>query len=416
MTQQQSTETNHGFSDPSETLDILEYLEIIAARKKVIIYTTGIAFLLSVVVSFSLPKIYSSTAMILPPQQDPGMLGLMVGQMGGSGMANLANDLLGAGNSADTYVSILNSNAVSDAIIDRFNLMKVYDDRYRFDTYKSLDKNVDISAGKKDGIISITVEDEDPQRAANMANAYVEELEKLTVQLNVTGASENKNYLEQRLVKSKGDLSKAEDAVKDFQSKYKMVSVSDQAAATIEGIAQIKAQLVSQEMQLAVLRRQFTDSSDEVISTKTSIANLKSQLDRLEGSRAGGAIPGVGAVPELKEQYIRLMREFKIQEALVELLTKQYEMTKLSEAKDVTSIQVIQHARVPDKKTKPKRLIIIMSATFLGGISAILYIVMRNCFANMQSNDIERWTRVKAQLFGSVLLTKNVKSDLKHRL
>lgn len=404
-----TSQIEYGQSERAEMsglLNLIDYLEIVLARKKLIFIVTVIALIISIIVSFSLPITYSSTAMILPPQQDPGIMGLMIGQMGGGGMANLASDLLGTGNSADMYVSILKSNAVADAIIDRFKLMQVYDEKYRFDTYKLLDENVDISAGKKDGIISITVEDKDPRRAANMANAYVEELEKLTIKLNSTGAGQNKIFLAERLAKARGDLSKAEEVLKAFQSKSKVFSVSDQAAATIEGIAQIKAQLVGQEMQLAVLRRQFTDSSDEVISAKASIANLQAQLARLEGNGTGGAIPGVGTVPELNEQYIRIMREFKIQEALVEMLTKQYEITSLSAVKDIAGLQVIQPARVPDKKSKPKRLLIIFAATLTGGFCAVLFSFLQEVYVRLPDYERVRLHWVTSQLFPSECLRK----------
>lgn len=387
-------------------LNFIDYLEIVLARKKLIIIVTIIAFIISITISFSLPITYSSTALILPPQQDPGIMGLMIGPMGGGGMANLASDLLGTGNSADMYVRILNSNAVSDAIIDRFKLMQVYDEKYRFDTYKLLDKNVDISAGKKDGIISISVDDKDPQRAANMANAYVEELEKLTIKLNSAGAGQNKIFLSERLAKARVDLSKTEEVLKTFQSKNKVFSVSDQAAATIEGIAQIKAQLVGQEMQLAVLRRQFTDSSNEVKSTKTLIANLQAQLTRLEGNGTGGAIPGVGTVPKLNEQYIRIMREFKVQEALVEMLTKQYEITSLSAVKDIAGIQVIQPARVPDKKSKPKRLLIIFAVTMSSWFFAVLFSFLQEIYLRLPDYERVRFHRVTSQLFPGGLLRR----------
>ncbi|HEY6874642.1 MAG TPA: Wzz/FepE/Etk N-terminal domain-containing protein [Geobacteraceae bacterium] len=383
-----------------DTINLLDYLEVIVKRKRLIIRTTLAAFVLSIVVSILLPNVYSSTAKILPPQQDSsGLMGMLMGQAGG-GMASLAGDLLGKGSPADMYVGILNSDAVSDAIIDRFHLMQVYKEKYRVDAYKTLDKKVDIIAGKKDGIISITVEDKDPKRAAAMANAYVEELGRLTAQLNMTGAGQNKAFYEERLAKAKVDLARAEDNLKAFQSKNKVVSVTDQAAATIGGIAQIKAQLVAQEVQLAVLKGQFTDSSQEVKSARDSIANLKGQLARLEGNGSGGAIPGVGSVPELGEQYLRLMREFKIQETLVELLTKQDEMAKLTEAKDVAGVQVIQQARVPDKKTKPKRALIVMMTSFFVGFASLLVAFGLEYKEKMLEEDRQHWRRIKSSFRG----------------
>ena len=391
---QQTDNTNH---EPrpadADAINLLDYLEVVVKHKRMIIRTTFAAFVLSIVISGFLPKIYSATTRILPPQQDQGLMGLAMGQMGGA-MASLAGDLLGSSSPADMYVGILNTEAVSDAIIDRFKLMELYGNEFRLDTYRALKKRVDIAAGTKDGIVSITVEDEDPKRAADIANSYVEELGKLTVRLNVTGAGQNKTFLEERLAKAKVDLAKAEDDLKAFQSRNKVISVTDQATATIGGIAQVKAQLVALELQLAVLRRQFTDSSQEVKRVKASLASLKEQLAGLEGSGSGGAIPGAGSVPELGVRQLRLMREFKIQETLVELLTKQYEMTKLSEAKDVISIQVLQTARVPDKKSKPRRSLIVLMSTFAACFTGVLYAFFRETGAKMSDQDREQLSRI----------------------
>ena len=319
-----------------DTINLLDYIEVIVKRWKMIAKVTAVAFVISIIVAFLLPKVYSSTAMILPPQQDQGLMGMMMSQMGGGALSSLAGSVLGAGTPADQYVSILQSNRIEGAIIDRFKLMKEYDIDYRLDMYKKMDKIVDISAGKKDGIISITVEDEDPKKAADIANAYVDELEKLTVKLSTSGAGQNRSFLEDRLAKAKVDLTKAEDALKAFQSKNKAVDVPDQAQASIQGIAQLSAQLAVQEAQLSALRSRFTDNTQEVMDMKATVGNIRGQIARLEGNGKGSSIPSMGSVPALGQQYLRLMREFKIQETLVELLTKQYEMAKLSEANDVS--------------------------------------------------------------------------------
>lgn len=313
-------------------------------------------------------------------------------------MASLAGDLLGKGSPADMYVSILNSNAISDTIIDRFKLMEIYDQKFRMDTYKALDEKVNIAAGKKDGIISITVVDRDPKLATDMANAYVDELGKLTVKLNMTGAGQNKAFLEERLAKAKVDLAKAEDALKFFQSRNKTLDIAEQAKGAIKGVAEIEGQLAAEEVKLAGLRRVFTESSQEVKNQQVVVANLRGQISKFEGMGSGGAIPGVGSVPELGQQYLRLMREFKIQETLVEILTKQYEMAKLSEAKDVTSIQVLQKARVPDKKAKPKRSMIVLASTFAGWFMAVLYAFIHEASAKMSLDDRERWRAIRNTL------------------
>jgi uncharacterized protein involved in exopolysaccharide biosynthesis len=374
----------------SDEIDILDYLEVILKRKKLIAKITAVAFVLSIIVSLLLPKIYSATARILPPQQDQGLMGLMMGQLGG-GMANIAGDILGKGSPADQYVGILKSEAIKDAIIDRFRLMEVYDRKYRLDTYEQLDKAADISVGKKDGIITVSVEDKDPKRAAAMANAFVEELGKLTARINMSGSGQNRAFYEDRLARAKVELAKAEDAMKAFQTRNKALDVDDQAKASIEGVALLRGQLAAQEVQLTSYRSYLTDNSREVVALKASIAGIRRQIASLEGKGKASAIPSLGTVPSLGEEYLRLMRNFKIQETLVELLTKQYEMTRLKESNDVSGVQVIQQARVPDKKIRPKRSLIVLGSTFAALFFAVFYSFVLEYVDRLSEEEKSRW-------------------------
>ncbi|QVW33813.1 lipopolysaccharide biosynthesis protein [Geobacter sulfurreducens] len=355
----------------SECINLLDLLEVIVKWKRMIALTTIFACLTAVFISLVLPKSYSSSAKILPPVQDQGLLAAITGDLGG--LTNLMGGMLGKGSSADLYVGLLKSETIKDRIIDRFGLMKALGKRSRIETYGKLDALVTIEAGKKDGIITISVEDRYPKRAADIANAYVEELEELLIGLNVTGAGENRVYLEKYLASAKVDLAKAEDALKEFSIQNKSVNVSEQAKLSIESVAQLQGQLVAQEVQLATLRRQFTDSSQEVKIVQASIAALKSKISRIEGSRSSGVIPSVGDVPAIGQEYIRLMRDFKVKETLVELLAKQLEVAKLSEAKNNSAIQIVQKARVPDKKIKPKRQLLVIGVTTAALILSLLY-------------------------------------------
>jgi tyrosine-protein kinase Etk/Wzc len=397
MSDKTMPQLNDPAGGPSEEIDLLDYLEVILKRKKLIVQITAAAFVFSIVVSFILPKIYRATALILPPQQDQGMVGLMLGQMGG-GMANLAGDILGKGTPADQYVGFLNSEVIKNAIINRFKLMDVYNEEYRLDAYKKLDKMTDIAVGKKDGIINITVEDKDPKRAAAMANAFVWELGKMTTRINITGAGQNRAFYESRLASAKVELANAEDALKTFQSKNKTLDVTEQAKASIEGVAVLRAQLAAQEVQLASFRTYLTDSSREVTFLKASIADIKKQIALLEGKGGASAMPSLGTVPSLGEEYLRLMRKFKIQETLVELLTKQNEMTKLNEANDVSGLQVIQQATIPDKKARPKRALIIICATFAAFFTAIFLTFVLEYVERLSEEECARWKRVRGLL------------------
>lgn len=364
----------------------LDYLEIIIKHRQLLLKVIVLSTLLSVIIVLQLPKVYSSTALILPPQQDNGLMSMMLGGQVGGVAASLAGGMLGIGTPADQYASMLESDRISDSIIDKFKLMDVYKMDFRLDMYKKLGKLVEIKAGKKNGIISITVEDEIPKRAADIANAYVEELGILSTELSMTAGGKNKQFIEKRLIQSRADLAKAEDEIKRFQAKNKSVDVSEQAKASIAGIAELRAQLTLLEVQLAALSRRFTDNSQEVKDTKASIVKIKLQLAQLEGNSNGGAIPTLGSLPNIGQEYMRLIREFKIQETLVELLTKQFELAKLTEDKNVDSIQIIQKARPADKKIKPKRAKIVIVMTFFSLIATLAFIFLRDYLNRMPIN------------------------------
>jgi len=372
-----------------QTVTLHYFFDIIARRSRLILFSTLAAAALAVIFSFFMANIYSATAKILPPQQEGTLLPSIMGQMGNLGA--VAGDVLGKGNKADMYLEILKSQAIMDPIIDRFKLMELYNQDYRQYTYDRLEDNSSIEAGKKSGIISITVDDKDPKRAAALANAYVEELDRLMKRVNVTGSGQKRIFLEQRLAAARADLAKAEDALRTFQSKHKTIVIEKQAEATIKGIAELRAQLAAEEVQLATFRRQFTDSSQEVKNAKSSVNNLRGQIARLEGAGTGDAIPSVGSVPAIGQEYLRLMREFKTQEAIVETLTKQRELASISEASTVSTLQVVQTATPPDRKSKPSKrklvMLVTLSALFL---STAFAFILENV-EKMTAEEKEKW-------------------------
>jgi uncharacterized protein involved in exopolysaccharide biosynthesis len=386
-----NTDTVIQTAEDGDEINLLDLLMVIVKRKTMIFRVTMAAAVLTAVYSLTLPNIYTAKALIYPSQEDTGLASAMLAQLGG--LASLAGGSFGGNTLADLYITMLKSDAIKDPIIDRLGLMKRFEAEYRADAYRRLNANANVSAGKKDGVITISVSDRDPRWAAALADAYVRELGNLTIRLNVSGAGQNRKFLEIRLGEAKADLVRAEDALKVFQTKNKALDVPEQARATIGGVAQLRAQLALQEVQLATLQRQFTDSSQEVKNAKTSIANMKAQIDQLEG-QGGGSIPSIGSVPNLGQEYIRLMREFKVQETIVELLTKQYELAKINETKDVSPFQVIQSPKVPERKSKPKRSLMVILATFTAFFLSVFYAYMRDYADKMPDEDKGRWRQI----------------------
>lgn len=341
ITPRHEEKMNRPPSQVDDEISILDYLLVLARHKKMIVLTCVEAFVLSCVISLLLPNVYTSTARILPPRDQNSSFPAMLGSM--TGLASLAGLSVGS-TSGDLYVGMLKSRTISDAIIDRFDLMKVYDEEYRVKTYDDLAKYTNISLDKDSGIISISVDDKDPKRAADMANAFVVDLKKINLQLNLNSAGRERVFLEARLKKVKHDLGQAEDRLKDFKKKHQVLSIDDQATAVISAIAQLKGQLSSQEVQLGVLRSYQTEQNPEVLKLQDGIVQLKAQIQKLEQSPAGKKISRdifipTSEVPDLGVQYARLLRDFKVQETLYELLTKQYEMAKINEARDTSTIR-----------------------------------------------------------------------------
>lgn len=378
-----------------QEINLLDLLRVVVKRKGMIAKLTVSVAIISTIYCIFLPNIYSATARLLPPQKDVGGGGVsaLLGQMGG--LAGLAGGFLGG--SADLYMGILKSRSVADAVIKRLDLQKRFKTTTLDDTRKVLAGVVKCQAGK-DGIITITAESRDPKMAASLANVMVEELGTRSVQLNLTKAGAERVFLEKRLEVVKQDLSHAEDDLRTFQEKNKMFKVDAQAAASIEGIARLRAEIVSKEVQLASLKSYQTDESPEVKLLQASLAKLRNQLGALSGSGASDVIPSAGNVPDLGLEYARRLRELKTQEAIYEQLKKQYEVAKFSEAKDSSSVQVLDDAVVPMKKSKPKRSLIIILATVTAFFVSLFTAFVLEYFDKMPDDDRQRWQEIKGAL------------------
>lgn len=378
-------------------INLLELLQIILRRKALVIKICSGVALVAVVYSLLLPNIYTATAKVLPPQKDStGGLATLLGQ-GGASIAGIASSF-GGGGGAPLYLGILNSRSVADAVIKRLDLEKTFKADSMDVARKKLANLVKMQAGK-DGIISITAEGKDPKLVSDLANAFVAELERKSVELNLTKAGSERVFLQKRLEVVKADLKEAEELLRSFQLRNKAFKVDQQAEASIEGIARLKAEIASKEVQLTSLRSYQTDESFEVKTAQAVLANLRSRMAQMTGSGTNAdGIPSVGAIPDLAVQYLRLLREVKVQEAVYEQLTKQYETAKILEAKDSSAIQILDEAVPPVKKTSPKRSVIVIAATAIAFVCSLFYIFFLEYFQKMSPADRNRWSEIKQMM------------------
>ncbi len=381
-------------------INLFDYLLVLARHKK-LIFGLGLAgFFLALAIALLLPNIYTATARILPPENTDGV-GSMLAEH--SALAALAGVSLGGNNTADLYVGMLTSRTISDRIIERFDLMKVYDLDSRTKAREKLGKNVNIIPGRADHIISLSFNDRDPQRAAAIANAYVEELKKLNVQLNLNRAGRERQFLEERLTAVKTDLRNAEDALTQFQKENKAIKLDEQAKSTIDAIARLKGELAKREVDLGVLLSVQTERNPQVQAQRESITQLQEQLRMLEQTPTAQKVSGdifipTSEMPDLTVRYARLMRDFKVQEALYEVLTREYEVARVNEARDSSTIQVLDEAVPPDQKSKPRRGLIVLLGTFAFGFGGILLSYFLEWAKKMSPEDLERLKAVKQSL------------------
>ncbi len=400
MTEKDNIQFPPPHHEDDDEINLLDLLLVLARHKWLIIGSCAATFVLACIYTLMLPNIYTASARVLPPQKESGGLSAMMGNMGG--LAALAGVDVGGG-SGDLYLGMLESRTIADAIIERFDLMERFEWETRSDAYNNLKGKASFDLGKTNGIMSISVDDEDPQLAAAMANAYVEELKKLNIRLNLSSVGRERNFLEDRLAIVDADLMAAEERLKEFQQANKAIKIDEQAQTIIEAMSRLKGQLASKEVELGVLLSYQTEQNPQVKALRESVAQLKEQLRRMESSPEGQKVSGdifiaTSQVPELGLQYARLMRDFKVQETLYELLTKQYEIAKINEAKNTSTLQVLDEAFVPDRKSKPKRSLMVLLATFAVGFLAVLAAFVKEFGARMEGEDRQRWEEIKSSL------------------
>lgn len=324
-----------------------------------------------------LPKMYESTATLLPQldSKEGGGLAALLTATGAGGMAqNLGASLPNMPTTpTDVFVAILKSRVMADEVIAKFGLMALYDERTMHDTRAELAERVRIAVSKEK-VIKVTVEDTNPQRAADIAAHFVAGLDRLNRTLNVSKAGQNRAFLERRLNETMETMAKAEEALRDFQAKNKAVAVEAQSKAMIEAAAMIQGQITAQEVQLQVMEGYLSPDNPDLSRVRSSIEELRKQLGLMEsgkgakGAPVGGRLhPAMITVPDLALQYGRLLRELKVQETLYALLTSQYEQAKITEARDTPTVQVLDPPVPADKQSKPRPVLY----TALAGLAGL---------------------------------------------
>ena len=373
-----------------DEISLLDLLIVMAERKRIIFWITAVFALVAIVISLLMPKSFTGTVTLLPPQQNTSMGTALASQLGNlGGMAALAGGGLGLKNPNDMYVAMLKSRTVEDAMVQHFGLMHEYRKRYLSDARKAFEDHATVDASGKDGLIHLSVEDHNPLRAAELANGYVEQFRDLSQHLAISEASQRRLFFQQELEQAKNNLANAEEALKQTELATGVIQPDSQARALIESAATLRAQITAREVQIQGMQTYATGENSQLVQAQRELDTMRAQLAKLggsEGNAGGEFIVPKGRVPETGMEYIRKLRDVKYNETIFEILARQYEIAKLDEAKHGSLIQVVDPAVPPDRKAFPKRSLMVIGAIAAGFLLGIFIALFQSGFERLKDD------------------------------
>jgi uncharacterized protein involved in exopolysaccharide biosynthesis len=367
---------------------------------------------LGLLVAFFIPVRYTSTSRLMAPDYQAGSsLAMVATSMGASRGSEIAGGLLGLKSTSDVFVGILTTRTAQDQIIEQLDLRRVYGVSRRGEARVRLANSTGISVDRKSQIITIAVTDHDPKRAAAIGEAYIAELNRLVTELSTSSARRERIFLEERLKAVSQDLEAAEKEFSQFSSKNTAIDIKEQGKAMVEAAATLQGQYIAAQTELEGLRQIYTDSNVRVRTVSARIAELKRQLEKLggkgedapetSGQPANYLYPSVRKLPLIGVTYADLYRRTRVQEAVYEVLTQEYELAKVQEAKEIPIVKVVDPADIPEKKSFPPRLLIGISTMFLSFIGGIAFLVGSKIWHEKDPHDpskaiaTEIWTDLK---------------------
>ena len=362
----------------------LKMVVVVARSRRALAGAVFWTMLVSAGLVMLLPVSYTGTAVILAPQP-PSAASALLSQLGSLGSLNPeALEGGGAKTPEETYLGILSSRTIADQMIERFGLQKLYHTRHMVDTRKALARHTRVEA-TKGYLIRINVEDESATRAADMANGYVEALYALNQRLALTQSSQRRVFLEQQVNAEREALSRAELAFKQVQESTGVIQLTAQAELTLHTMGQLRAEIVSRELQLAQLRSIATEHNEKVSEMEAGIAVLHEQLSKAEkganDTQTSDYFLAAGKVPAAGLEYIRVTRDMRYHEALFEALSKQYEMARLDEAKAPALLQVVDRAVPLDRRTWPPRTLLVLLSALIAALFVIGWALAKDAWA-----------------------------------
>jgi uncharacterized protein involved in exopolysaccharide biosynthesis len=389
-----------GQEQSQESYSPVLYLAQLWQQRRPIARTALYGFLASTILALLTPMRFESTARLMPPDNgQSGGLALAAAALSGAagGLGGIGSEMLGLKSTSDVFVGILSSRTVQDKLIQQFDLKRLYGDSRMQDARKHLAEHTDISVDPKSQIIIISVMDHDPQRAAAMAQAYIEQLNRLVADLSTSSARRERIFLEERLQGVNKDLESAEKEFSQFASKNTAIDMKEQGKAMVEAAAALKGRLIAAESELEGLRQIYSDSNVRIRSVRARIDELSHELEKmagkgedasgLSGQQADTLYPSIRKLPLLGVTYADLYRRTRVQEAVFETLTKEYELAKVQEAKEIPTVKVLDDPIIPDKKSFPPRLVIMLLGTAFAFSLAVTWSLGKTAWAGVDASD-----------------------------
>lgn len=353
---------------------------------------TLVALLASLLLAFVIPKEYESAALVVPNSETTSlaMAAAMTARVSGLGSLGSLQGLLGGKTPGGLTKEIIESRTLEDRIVDRFDLMKRYRKRYRQDAREKLAKHISVAEDLRSGVITVRVGDRDPQVAAAMARAVIDELNSIAARLNTSAAHREREFIEGRLREVKQELDQAETDLAEFSSKNTTVDIKEQTKAMVDAAALLQGQLITAQSELRGLEQIYTGENVRVRSVHARIAELQAQLNKLGGSADAPTTqlyPSIRQLPKLGVRYMELYRRAKVDETVYDLLTQQYEMARIEEAKELPTVRVLDQPNVPERKTFPPRLLLVVLCTLVATFLAMVAVLARQFWSEISPDD-----------------------------
>jgi tyrosine-protein kinase Etk/Wzc len=373
MTESNQSEGSHEAASTDNDISLLDLLQVVVENLRLLVLAPLTLGLLALAIAFAIAPTFTATTRFMPPQQQQSSASIMLQNLGALG--GLAGAAAGLKNPIDQYVALLKSESIANVLIDRFQLVKRYESDFKSDARKELESSSKIIGGK-DGLISIDVDDKDPVIAAQMANAYVEELGKLLNRLSLTEAQQRRAFFEIQLTKTKDNLVTAELALNS--SGVNASAMKSNPEVAVRAVAELQAQIAAQEIKLVTMRGYLAPSAPDFKLAQAELSALRAQLSKSERSST--------PVSRADADYVARYRDFKYYETLFELFARQFELAKVDEAREGAIIQVIDIATPPERKSKPKKALIAVMTTVGSGMLLLIFVFVRQALRNARND------------------------------